>query len=242
MPVFICHSLCQRGHVTEITEVSIRNRLVSVYGCVVNRTAGPSIGLLEAGTVASKGGRPRDEGRDQAILEAALELIVEVGYEAMSMEAVANRAGVSKATIYRRWPGKAQLVGDAIRRGEEGNQADPEDTGSLRGDLLSFVHSLLAAIGGVDGGLVCGLAVAVRSDPELGRLMAGHKQEQHQRVTSLIVSRAAQRGEISTTGDPPAIVEAAVGMALFRVMSGEPLTPEFAEHIVDRILIPSLTQ
>jgi AcrR family transcriptional regulator len=228
--------------VTEITEVSKRNRLVSVYGCGMEETAGPTSGLLDGEAPASRGGRPRDEGRDQAILGAALELIVEVGYEAMSIEAVAGRAGVSKATIYRRWPGKAQLVGDAIRRGEEDKQADPEDTGSLRGDLLAFVHMLFGAISGADGGLVCGLAVAVRSDPELGRLMAGHKQEQHRRVTSLIVSRANARGEISLIGDPPAIVDAAVGMALFRVMSGEPLTEEFAEHIVDRILIPSVSQ
>jgi AcrR family transcriptional regulator len=186
------------------------------------------------------GGRPRDDAREQAILSAAVDLIVEVGYDAMSMEAVAGRAGVSKATIYRRWAGKAELVADAIRGLDDGSLADPPDTGSLRGDLLALTRTLFANLSGADGGLVCGLAVAVRADAELGRLLANHKQEYRQRVTSLIVSRAQSRGELPAATVPPELMDIALGVSLFRIMSGQPLDDPFADYLVDRVLIPSV--
>ena len=117
----------------------------------------------------SRGGRPRDEAREQAILEAAIDLLAEVGYEAMSIEGVAVRAKSSKATIYRRWPGKAELVADAIRR---------------------------------------------RSEPILEDLPPG--------------------------ADASLILQVAPAVALFHQMNGEPLDVQFAEHLVDHILIPLL--
>ena len=90
----------------------------------------------------------------------------------MSIEAVAVRARSSKATIYRRWPGKAELVAEAMRRRTEPVLEDLPDTGSLRGDLLALAQRMFDGMNGVDGGLMCGLAVAVRSDAEFGRLLA----------------------------------------------------------------------
>jgi AcrR family transcriptional regulator len=189
-------------------------------------------------------GRRRDEAREQAILDAAVDLIVTVGYDAMSVEAIAAHAGVSKATIYRRWDGKAQLVAAAIgrmdRHADTPEQADLEDTGSLRGDLLALTRTLFSNLAGADGGLVCGLAVAVRADPELGRLLAGHKQAYRRRMTELVVSRAQSRGELPTELTPPELMDIALGVSLFRVMSGEPLDDSFADYLVDRVLIPSL--
>src|ERR1700752_4704934 len=90
----------------------------------------------------ARGGRPRDEGREQAILDAAIDLVAEIGYDAMSIEAVATRARSSKATIYRRWPGKAELVAEAMRRRSEPVLEDLPDSGSLRGDLLTLVQRM----------------------------------------------------------------------------------------------------
>ena len=194
---------------------------------------------LEDELDSPRAGRPRDESRDHVIMDAALELVATVGYDAMSIESIAQRAGVSKATIYRRWPGKAEVVADAIRRKDPGG-LDPEDTGSLRGDLMAMVSTLFANIDGADGGLVCGLAMAVRSDAELGQLLSAHKHDHKERVSSLILSRAQARGELGTGADLPNVMDTAAGMALFRVMSGQPLDPEFADYLVDRILIPTL--
>jgi AcrR family transcriptional regulator len=189
-----------------------------------------------------RGGRPRDEAREQAILEAAMDLLAEVGYEAMSIEAVAVRAKSSKATIYRRWPGKAELVAEAMRRRTEPVLEHLPDTGSLRGDLLAMTQQMFAGINGVDGGLMCGLAVAVRADPEFGRLLAAHTHDNKRRSVAEVVSRAVARGELRPGADPNLILKVAPGVALFHVMSGEPLDVGFADYLVDRVLIPLLRQ
>jgi AcrR family transcriptional regulator len=190
----------------------------------------------------SRGGRPRDEAREQAILDAAIELVAEVGYEALSIEAVASRAKSSKATIYRRWPGKAELVADAMKRRAEPVLEDPPDTGSLRGDMLALVDRMIEGMAGKDGGLMCGLAVAVRTDAQFGRLVAGHLHEEKLRTVTTVVSRAEARGEIPPGADPSLLLEVAPAAVLFHQMSGEPLDAAFAEHLVDRVLIPLLRQ
>jgi AcrR family transcriptional regulator len=82
-------------------------------------------------------GRPRDPRRREAILHAAIALVAEVGYDRMTVEALAHRAGVSKPTIYRRWPqGKPAIVAEAIHA-KRAAAGPPPDTGSLRGDLLA---------------------------------------------------------------------------------------------------------
>jgi AcrR family transcriptional regulator len=199
--------------------------------------ARPSTGVEAEPT---RTGRPRDDAREQAILDAAIDLLAEVGYEAMSIEGVAVRAKASKATIYRRWPGKAELVVEAMRRRSEPVLEDIPDTGSLRGDLLVLVQRMFASMDGVDGGLICGLAVAVRTDAQFGRLMASHLHEQKLLSVTAIVTRAQARGELPPGVDAAMLLEVAPGVALFHQMNGEPLDLAFAEHLVDRVLIPLL--
>src|ERR1019366_1796448 len=85
-------------------------------------------------------GRPRSEKARQAILEAAAELLLARGLSAVSMDAVAEQAGVSKATIYRWWPTKETLALDALYAEWAAARPSPRDTGSLRGDLLSLLR------------------------------------------------------------------------------------------------------
>lgn len=193
-----------------------------------------------ADVASPRGGRPRDEGRDQAILEAAVDLLAEVGYDAMSIESVANRAGVSKATIYRRWPGKAELVAEALRRRHEPHVIDPPDTGSLRGDLLVLVRDMVEQIAGIDGALICGMATAVRADARLGQMLLAEKQAHGQHVAGSIISRAQARGELPANAEPTALLKVAPGVALFHQMTGETLDKAFAEYLVDDVLIPLL--
>src|SRR5918911_3967499 len=88
-----------------------------------------------------RGGRPRDPSRDEVIRAAILRLLAEVGYGSLTMDAVAARAGVGKATIYRRWRTKQDLVVDTISDLTR-TEASTPDTGSLEGDLRALLHSL----------------------------------------------------------------------------------------------------
>src|SRR6202041_4171288 len=100
------------------------------------------MGSPEADTrIAEGGGRQtRGKPREQAILSAVIALLGEAGYEAMTMDAVAARAHASKTTIYRRWPGKPELVRAAVASYVAGRVAVSADTGSLRGDLMAVIQ------------------------------------------------------------------------------------------------------
>src|SRR5919198_5253591 len=111
-------------------------------------------------------GRPRDPQRRQAILAAAMALIAEVGYDRATVDAIAARAGVSKPTIYRRWPGgKPEIVADAIRSKHADADALP-DQGSLRGDLLALLATMIDHIE-EDAHLAGGLISRLRESEEL---------------------------------------------------------------------------
>src|SRR6476469_5421793 len=98
----------------------------------------------------SRGGRPRDPSRDGVIRAAILRLLAEVGYGALTMDAVAAEAGVGKATIYRRWRTKQDLVVDTISDLNR-EEATPPDTGSLEGDIRAMMHSMCGVITGPTG-------------------------------------------------------------------------------------------
>src|SRR3712207_1184331 len=102
--------------------------------------------LHEAGPVrSSRGGRPRDPSRDGVIRAAILRLLAEVGYSALTMDAVAAEAGVGKATIYRRWRTKHDLVVDTL---SDINRAIavPPDTGSVEGDLRAIMDLVATTV------------------------------------------------------------------------------------------------
>jgi AcrR family transcriptional regulator len=186
-------------------------------------------------------GRPRDEEREQAILDAAVELLAEVGYDRMSMDAVAGRARASKATIYRRWPGKAELVAAAMH----GRVAPPPallaDTGSLRGDLVAAVSAMCRSLQGADGGLMCGLATAVRGDDDLARVLGSQLLDDKRAMLQPLMDRAVARGELPPGTDATVIIEVAPSVTLLRQLTAQPLDDVFVEHLVDDILLPLVT-
>jgi AcrR family transcriptional regulator len=103
--------------------------------------------------------------REQEILRATYELLGEVGYESLRLDAVATRARASKATLYRHWPGKAQLVADAVRMCRAADQECP-DTGTLRGDLVAFMEVMATSMKSEDGPLFAGLVMTMLHDPD----------------------------------------------------------------------------
>lgn len=183
---------------------------------------------------------PRGEAREQAILDAALELVMEVGYDRLSMDALAERAHASKATIYRRWTGKAQVVAEAIRRRKSGPHA-VADTGSLRQDLLETIGGMCVSLGG-DEALVAGVMSAMRTDPELAGLMRSHVLDGDSPM-DVVVARAVARGELPPGASGALVDEVAPAVVMLRlVFRGEPLDEAFLVHLVDEVVLPLLRQ
>jgi len=180
-------------------------------------------------------GRPRDPRRRQAILAAAMALVAEVGYDRMTVEALAARAGVSKPTIYRRWPGgKGEIVVEAIRTKRARGDALP-DTGSLRGDLLAYLR---AASEGFDPHLAGGLLSQLRSSAELMTLFRDEVVASERGRYEVLLTRARARGELA--GHITPLFADIAGSLIFTrsLISGEPLDDEFFTELVDRVLLP----
>ena len=179
-------------------------------------------------------------GRDVAICDATLALLLEVGYDRMSMDAVAARARASKATIYRRWPGKQELVLDAVRSRGPGLTV-PEDTGSLRGDLVATYRSAAAGSAAQDADLIAGVLRAMRSAPELADCVRSQVVESKCDVSRTIVARAVERGELPATTDPLILHEVASALWFHRVLVvGADVDDAFIAHVVDDVLMPLL--
>ena len=155
-------------------------------------------------------GRPRNPSIDEAVLKAAAELVVEVGYADLTIAAIAERAGTSKPAIYRRWPSKAHLVHEAaFRDGDE--QLSLPDTGSLHDDLAEILRRTAAAFAHpVARALTPGLMAEIAADPTLHPALlerfGGAWTGFHDRI-----ALAEERGEvrasvsISTSGSTPAL-------------------------------------
>jgi AcrR family transcriptional regulator len=179
-------------------------------------------------------GRPRDPQTRQAILAAALALVAEVGYDRTTVDAIATKAGVSKPTLYRRWPhGKPELVADAIRERHAETSQIP-DTGTLRGDLLALVAIQTGQLLD-DIHLACGLLTAMRTSPELAHVMQDH----------VIAGERARFGEVLARArveqGSPLIADVAGALIFTRVtITGEPVDRAFAEELVDNVLLPIL--
>ena len=183
----------------------------------------------------------RGQARSQAILDATIELLAEVGYDRMTMDTVALRARASKATIYRHWPDKTALVLEALRRR---GALVPElaDTGSLRGDLELYVRESVAATAGIDGRLVVGLLAVASRDPELASVLAQQLHEEQLPGIAALVDRARERGEVRRDVDPLVISEALPGTLIIHLLVlGLPGDETFIGRLVDDVLIPVLT-
>ncbi|MFL6124386.1 TetR/AcrR family transcriptional regulator [Actinophytocola sp.] len=177
--------------------------------------------------------RARSEVREEAILLAAMALLGEVGYDRMSVEAVAERAKASKATVYRRWAGKAELVATAVRR-YAGTTPEPRRrSGDLRADLLTLLDDLCSSLLGQDAALILGLLGAMRHDAELARTVRqAVLSEKHHAFAALLPD-----------ADHAWLAELTSAALLSRLLvTGEPLDDEFLAKLVDTVLLPQLEE
>jgi len=179
--------------------------------------------------------------REDAILRATLELLAESGYDQLTIDAVAARARCSKATIYRRWPGKAALVSTAVRRHAGQPAAAAPDTGSLRSDLLAALQVMRSGLSGQDAALILGLLSAMHRDPELAGAVREQVLAAKREVFGAVIARAAARGQVPATADGALLAEISSAVLLSRLLvTGEPLDDAFTEHLVDAVLLPAL--
>jgi AcrR family transcriptional regulator len=163
-------------------------------------------------------GRPRSAVADEAILRAALELLAEDGYRALTMERVRERSGVGKATIYRRYSSKEELVSAAIVH-LNSDIPMPADTGSIFGDFAATAQTILAGAARTGAlTLMPRLLSEVASDPEMHALFVEHLVEPRRRVVRGIVERAQARGEVRADVDPELAVDLMVGPFIYRLI------------------------
>jgi AcrR family transcriptional regulator len=160
-----------------------------------------------APAAARRAGRPRSEEADRAILEAALDALVVDGYAGMSIERIAINAGVGKATIYRRWSSKAEILVEALRR-RACMDVPLVDTGDLESDLLTILRAVHANMIGVEGPLMAAFAVEKLRYPELReefeRAFVGERRAHLRRL----VTSAVDRGDLPSDTDVDLLADA----------------------------------
>jgi AcrR family transcriptional regulator len=186
----------------------------------------------------------RGEERERAILAAVVELLGETGYEAMTMDAVAARAHASKTTIYRRWPGKPELVKAAVDSYVVGRLPISADTGSLRGDLMAVMRAMRGHLTDEFLAMMSGLLHAMRTDPELAGVLRSHLAEDYSAALP-IIRRAAARGEVPAGAEQTLAktTHELIEAQLFRQMAlGAPFDEQFSRHVVDDLVLPVLTR
>ncbi|GHO79731.1 TetR family transcriptional regulator [Ktedonobacter sp. SOSP1-85] len=181
-------------------------------------------------------GRRRSDQAHQAILQAAREGLEQVGYQAMTIEAIAARAGVGKKTIYRWWPSKAAVALEALTTSAEAHIPFP-DTGSLGGDLTTYFEQAFPGLQGKAGTVLSGLAAEAQLDPEFARefqrmFIVPRKQEL---VASL--QRGLQRGELAPDTNLEVLADLIYGAKWYRfLLYPAPLDDAFAQEIIKLIL------
>jgi len=191
-----------------------------------------------AATPAMRRGRPRSEARKQAILQAAFELLGERGLAATSMDAVAERAGVSKATIYRWWDSKELLALDALYAAWDTAGPVMRETGTLRAEMLALVRPWVRLVAaGPSARILTALLAEAQNDPEFGQAYRAHFVEPRRDQARAVFSRAIARGEIPAGVDVEVAIDLLWGPLYHRLFHGHaPLNERFARRSVDTVL------
>lgn len=183
--------------------------------------------------------RPRVEGdRELEILEATLVILAEAGYDRLTMDAVASRAKASKATLYRRWSSKANLVIDALKHSK--GPHDYPDTGSLRGDL----QGAFCGMGGLTDpdaiAVFSSVITAIGRDPEFAEQFREGFLAEKLEGSRTIWARAKARGELRDDVDLDLLEPALAGVVLHRVfMLGQLPDEDLITRVIDQIILPA---
>jgi AcrR family transcriptional regulator len=178
--------------------------------------------------------------REEEILRATLHVLAETGYDRLTFDLVAARAHTSKATLYRRWSTKPELVAEAVVLVAPTDLPLP-DTGSMRGDLLALARTR-GFFDPEQARLACGLATALHRDPELHDIVREKLLEAGTAHLRAVLARAVERGQLNADVDVELMCRVVPAMALFHLLfeTGEKYPPDYAGTVIDRIVLPVL--
>ncbi|GHB05838.1 TetR family transcriptional regulator [Streptomyces thermoviolaceus subsp. thermoviolaceus] len=201
---------------------------------------GAAIAAQDAASAPARRSRITPE-REAELYRAVLDVLTEVGYDALTMDAVAARTRSSKATLYRQWGGKAELVVKALRHSSPG-QTGEIDTGSLRTDLHALVTRQDDCVVEQNSALMRGLAMAMHANPDLRQAFRDHYIEPETREFRRLLQRAVDRGEVRP--DCPAmdfmVHMLAGGFTVRTLIEDQPPTQEFLRSYIDAVVLPAL--
>lgn len=182
--------------------------------------------------VAETRGRPRSTKADAAILDAALRMLDDVGYQAMSMEAVAAEAGVGKTTVYRRYANKAELASAAIKT--QLNVETPPDTGHIRTDLIALIDEAVQFFEEKPGfRAMCSLLTEQAREPGLIDTFHERVTSHRRQIVLRVFEQAIERGQVKPNADIRAAMDMLMGAALARRVSCRPRPPGWSTSVVD---------
>jgi AcrR family transcriptional regulator len=188
-------------------------------------------------SAARSPGRPRDPQVDRAILAATLELLGEDGFDGLSIEAVAARAGVGKTTVYRRWPSKIPLVVDALTAMKAPTVSAIPDDMSTRDALLRAMSGFTKPHEGSAARVLAGLVDAMSRNDELAQAVRTVLVAERERGLVTVIDRGKARGEIRPDVDARVMVDLLGGpVVLRRLITGGPVNQRLAHTIVDLVL------
>lgn len=192
---------------------------------------------------APRPGRKRNHTRDPEILHAALDVLADTGYDGMTIDMVAARAKAGKATLYRRWPSKAELVLDAVAcmKQNDIDYAHLPDTGTLRGDLIAMIKPHSIEDGERKLRIMAGLVSMLSRDPDLAEAVNAVIVEPRAAVSRILMRRAADRGEISPDCDIETLSLITPSMTAYRVLVlKKPVDRPFLVSLIDGVLLPAV--
>jgi AcrR family transcriptional regulator len=195
--------------------------------------------MPSASVPAPRRGRPRSEKAAAAILDSAVELLLNQGLEAVSMDTIAERAGVSKATIYRWWPTKETLALDALfYEWAHDGAGDPANLGDLREDLLALLEPWMRRVTARPyARVLSALITRARTDPAFAREYDTRLVQPRRARARLVLERAVARGEVSAETDLEAALDLIYGPLYLRLLQGHlELDERFVVSIVDLVL------
>jgi AcrR family transcriptional regulator len=184
-------------------------------------------------------GRPRDPGRDEAIIDATIDVLVADGYDNLTIDHVAATAGVGKTTIYRRWASKAELVIDAMKTIKP--LSDGIDTGTLDGDLEQMIAFACGPKSTRAMQVMVSICSALPREPDLlEAFRIGSTEPRVARITA-VLERARDRGELPDHVDIPMAASLVPSLMLqHALMTGKPAGRDYAERVMRSVLLPML--